>query len=116
MSPVRCNSLDPVGLIGRNVQCDLTVGHTGRHKATRKQDDWESTAFWNQDPIDDELRALRKVAAAAATYLEHSRIKEPMHWPQQLTLHNALAHYRNVAAAPPKAKKRRAVTTKGQAR
>lgn len=115
---VRCDSLDPVGLIGSNAQCDLAVGHSGQHKATRKRDDWTSTAFWDQDPIDDELRALRKLAAAASNYLEHSKPSESMYWSQQLTLHNAIAHWRNLVVAAPRKKTsaRRSSPTKGPAK
>ncbi len=95
----RCESLDPVGMIGRNVRCDLDAGHEGKHKATRTQDGWTSTALWAQDPVDDELRALRKVAHAAAAYLELSKLSDSKHWATQLELHNNIAHWRNIKAA-----------------
>jgi hypothetical protein len=101
----RCESLDPVGLLGRNIRCDLAVGHGAQHKATRSQDGWTSTVFWAQDPVDDELRALRKLAAAASAYLDHSTPIEAMYWSQQLTLHNAIAHWRNLQATPKTTKK-----------
>lgn len=95
----RCTALDPVGIIGRNVRCDLREGHKGKHKATRREGDWASTAEWEQEVIDDELRALREVAKAAEAYFEHSKTTDHKYWPQQMNMHNALAALRNFRAA-----------------
>jgi hypothetical protein len=62
----RCESIDPIGLLGKNTRCDLDKGHAGQHRARKHTyDGWESEARWNPDPVQDELRALRKVAEAA---------------------------------------------------
>lgn len=101
MAKGRCDAIEPSGLIGQRVQCDLKAGHAGKHKASREKDGWKSGAEWAPDGVDDEVRLLRKLAAAAGAYLDVSEIKQSMYWAQQLKLHNLIAEYRNMRARPP---------------
>lgn len=62
----RCESIDPVGLLGKNTRCDLNKGHEGQHHSRKHTyDGWESQVFWRPDPVQDELQALRKLAEKA---------------------------------------------------
>lgn len=96
MTKNRCSSQNPVRSIGHHLQCDLRVGHDGPHKSTRREDGFTAAVTWAADPPEKELDVLRRIAVAAEVYLEHSELRQAMHWAQKLDLNNTLATWRNM--------------------